>query len=219
MRHGFVPRGVATAAALLLGLAGLGSAPGCSSMPEGQSLAQDTSTSLRDLRDELVRLEASTVAVAASLDNLAHGPGTARERYDRFQGEHDQLRRRAERMRARSRDMNERANEYLDNWEGEIREIDDDELREGAEARRARVKRTLSDVRQKLAAARDAFDPYDRKLEAIRRYLENDLTAEGLAEARPKLDEAAGEARRIQRPLDGAIARLEDLSRALSAPQ
>jgi septation ring formation regulator EzrA len=217
-RLSMIRRGAA--AALLLGWCGwLAGTTGCASMPEGQELARDTSTNLRDLRDDLVKLKESTIATASSLDNMAHGSGDARERYARFESAHDQLRKRAERMRAQSRDMNERANEYMDNWEKEIRDIDDEELREGAEARKMRVQHTLGDVRKRLAEAREAFDPYDRKLESIRRYLENDLTAEGIEEAKPKMDEAASQVRRVEAPLEGAIARLEDLSRALQAPE
>jgi hypothetical protein len=109
----------------------------------------------------------------------------------RMQQHSETMRREAEAMRG-SRDV------YFETWERKLVEIDNPKIRQSAEARRRRLRDAHESITTASLEARDAYAPFMKDLQDIRKYLAADLTKSGAADI-------ADASKRVR--ADGAVVR------------
>jgi hypothetical protein len=118
------------------------------------SLAEVTDPNQQDLRGAFDRY----------CDNLA-----------RMREQSDVVHREADEMRA-SRDQ------YFAKWEQRVTEIDNPTIRASAEARRKRLRDAHEQIVTASSEAKDAYVPFMKDLEDIRKYLANDLSKSAIGD-------------------------------------
>jgi hypothetical protein len=106
-----------------------------------------------------------------------------------------------------------RTGAYFANWEKEIRQLEDDDLRDRGETRRAQATKSYDEVKARLASLRTSFQPYQSDLQDLRRSLTTDLTPAGLKVATPSIDKALDHQASVLKDLDGVIESIDRITR------
>ena len=138
---------------------------------------------LESYRNGLVAGQEQIDKTLVSLSELTDPTQTdLRGAYDRYCDnlarlvEHsDTMKREADAMRA-SRD------EYFGKWEEKVTEIDNPTIRKSAEARRKRLRDSHERIITTSGEARDAYQPFMKDLQDIKKFLANDLSKGGIAD-------------------------------------
>ena len=191
---------------------------GCSSKDSGGRTDESKQAvgSIHATRQELVKAKQEIQQANAALDKLTAG-GNLQQSFTQFTKEVAEVNAGGKRARARAQDMRERGRQYVTNWEKEMDQISNPELKAGAQQRRASVKQNYDSITAAAQTARDAYDPYLRDLQDIQRALANDLTPAGVDAAKPAIDKAKANGETLQQRLDALIARLDEVGGSMSS--
>lgn len=181
----------------LMMLAGLGIGSGCNTTPTaapkvatpGMGAAQ---TSLV-LSEAAARVDDSNARLGALL-----GGTSLPESFQYFSRSIDQLQATAERVRENAVDMRARADEHAAVWEKELTQMSSPSAREISQQRRAAFTQRFDEVRGSLLKTKDQYTDYLSQLKDIRVMLRNDLTRDGVAEARPMIESALKSGRELR---------------------
>jgi hypothetical protein len=149
---------------------------------QGASSALGGATSSGAFRQDLVAAQQQIDRTLASLRALSN-PSTTdlRAAYDDYStqlarmGDHaDKLRREADAMRA-SR------NAYFAQWEEKVSEIENPTIRATAEAKRNKLRESHERIATEAGQARDAYEPFMRDLQDVRKFLGGDLSKQSVS--------------------------------------
>lgn len=208
-------------APLLLALA---AASACAS--SGYERASATADKTSAYRENLVRLGQqvglTTDALRALSENPGDSPRSNRETFETFARELANLEARAERSRETYGRMDGRAESFFGGWSEDAAQITDADLKKSAETRRTTLQASYEELAQGQEAADQALARFVRVLTDLSLYLENDLTAAGIAQARSTIQKALADGAALQVQLGdqvratdeagGALAPLKDLA-------
>ena len=156
---------------------------GTSSTPSAARSSSPAAAGLENFRAGLVSGQEQIDKTLASLAELTDPNQTdLRGAYDRYcdnlarMNEHAQtMKREADAMRA-SRD------DYFGKWEEKVTEIDNPTIRQSAEARRKRLRDAHERIITTSGEARDAYQPFMKDLQDIKKFLASDLSKGGIAD-------------------------------------
>ena len=191
---------------------------GCSSNGGGGTRTAESKKAVESLgstRQELAKAKGEVQKTNASLDKLAAG-GDLSQTYKQYTQQVAQIKAAGDRSRVRAQDMSERGRLYVANWEKEMDQISNPELKAGAAERRAKVKANYDQIQTAAATTRDAYQPYLRNLQDIQRALANDLTPAGVESAKLAIDKAKTEGQTLVERLDMLIAELDEVGASMS---
>lgn len=189
---------------------------GCSSGGGRTDESKKAVDSLSGTRQQLVKAKQEVQQANASLDKLAAG-GNLEQSYSQFTKEVADVKAEGDRTRAKAKDMRERGRQYVANWEKEMSEVSNAELKAGAEQRRAKVKQRYDQIESSARAAGDAYRPYLQNLQDIQQALAHDLTPAGVNSAKPAIAKARAEGVTLQQRLDDVIAQLDQVGGSMSS--
>ena len=190
---------------------------GCSSNGKPAKESAQAVDTLGDTRRALVEAKEQVNQTTAAMNALSSGGGAdLKSNYAKFGRAVAETQEDAERARRRGADMRERADAYVARWQKEMSDVQNPELRAGAEARREKVKQNFERVQSAAHAARDAYQPYMNSLQDIQKVLAVDLTPQGVQTARPAIDQANAAARTLNERLDALIRELDDVSAGMT---
>jgi len=173
---------------------------GCKS--GSQSAVQRTvraTRSLDQVRTELSTVIAQTNTVIDALSGMQEATGALKDPFSGYTRAVSRLSSDIDRARARFRDLDTRANEYIDAWQAEAAEIQSEEIRSVSEQRIASARADFEKVETAGRAAGDLIDPLMTMLLDIQTALSNDLTAGGVNALSNQFTEAALQARQFNR--------------------
>ena len=185
------------------------------SAPRAGTLAP---SGLDQFRADLVRGEQQVDGTLAALGELTD-PNQAdlRGAYDRYTDQLTRMKAQADSMKNEADAMRASRDAYFAKWEDRAMEIENPTIRASAEARRKR----LRDAHERIATAsgdvRDAYEPFIKNLEDIRKYLSTDLSKASVAD----LEDAAKSTRAqggIVKEKIGVIIRMLDDVQSGAAP-
>jgi hypothetical protein len=166
-------------------------------------------------RQELTASSQQIDRVLASLNVLAD-PGTQdlRAAYNdysdqlaRMNGHADQLKREADAMRASQK-------EYFAAWEQKVAQIDNPTIRAAADARRARIRDSQERIAADTLDARDAYGPFMRDLQDVRKFLGSDLSKQNTSLLGDVQTKARGSGATVKSKLSAIIAELDSIDAA-----
>ncbi len=157
-------------------------------------------------------------ATLTSLNDLIHQPATdAKPQFVQFSAALDRLHGTAKQAAKSLDHIGRKRAAYFKVWDKEIAALENEEIRQRSQARRAEVNNQFDATRQQCDEAQNGLLPLIAYLQDLRKALSTDLTRNGLIAAQPSLVNANERARQVQTDLTEANAALDALSARTSS--
>src|SRR5262245_25965501 len=207
-RSGFGIVGGFQAAVLsvLIGLAG------CSSGNKSYEQGMKTGSNLQELARKIEAAEKQIDTTLSQADALVNAPGTnPRKQFDQYRKSLDTLESQAADIRDLANDMNKRADAYFAQWEKDVAEIKNEEIKNVTAQRRNERMAQFNGVRSHFAQVRDAFKPFLADLQDIEQALSVELTPGSMEALKPFVTRAREDAVPLEKALDDLRAKFQEL--------
>jgi hypothetical protein len=143
------------------------------------SSAMVPSPSLAQLKGELVQGNADIDKVLGTLHMLTDPqtpPSELRPTYDAYSDQLARMTQRSAQVRRDAEQMRDSRDAYFAKWEEKAATIDNPSVRASAEARKSRLRAAHERITTNALAARDAYEPFMRDLQDVRKYLASELS-------------------------------------------
>lgn len=202
-----------TSKRVLAALAIVGLLVGCSTTRQEKSA--QAASSMGDLHKLLSQGAAQATKLKVAAGELsAVKTDDLRKSYDRFAEESKDLRSIADDARGQSAAMNKSAKAYFGNWEKELAEISNSDLKKMSKDRQAVLEREYEQITSAMNGLRKAYTAFENDLTDIEKFLGNDLTRNGSDLAKPYLAKLGSEADTViaaTQKAEAAITHLETI--------
>jgi hypothetical protein len=178
---------------------------GCAT--SGVERRERVASSLQETRDYVARARTQVPATMTALNGLPGKSGDAlTAQYRVFVREFDQLQSLANNLGSQAAKVREQGNEQLKAWQEEAATLQDPKLRERADARRMEQAKRYDAFAAEVAQTERTLSAYLTDLRDIRRFLDADLTPQGVSAVQDKIVQAG----RDMNPVMQSLARLND---------
>lgn len=157
--------------------------PPQASVTKAPSAAVARPAGLALFRSSLVESQKEIDDTLASLNTLAT-PGNAdlRGSFDKYCNQLGLMNDHAQALKTEADAMRNSRDSYFGKWEEKVTEIDNPTIRASAEARRKRLRDAHEKIVTASSDAKDAYVPFMKDLEDIRKYLTSDLSSSSIAD-------------------------------------
>ncbi len=214
--------------AVVLGVAGLAMV-GCSGnkgdSPAGPDKAATVSgdkatkamMGIRQVQDEINVAKGNVKSLVDAMTALKNSSGGGMQpAFQNFQTALSTMQTHADKVAARSQDMQARAKEYREYWENEVKGMDNAELRAGAQERANKVNERFDAIRGKFEECRKLYQPFVKDCNDVNGYLSKELSASSLGVASGALDKGIADGKQLSKSIDDAIVELVSVSVKMS---
>lgn len=205
------------ASSLACGLAASGLIlSGCSENREGNVRANPTVKTIKQSREEIVEAKNEIGKSLATLNQLVH-QADLKKSFSEFSDELENIRDREANVRKQRLKMEENGNEYIKEWQAEIAQFSNNDLKKSSIDRQTEVKHKFSETTESYKKLDEVYEPFIKNLTEIQVELRNDLTPASAQNIRPVVDAATTEGEKVQAQADILISQLDDLNASLSS--
>jgi hypothetical protein len=207
-------KGVVVLAALAAGASMLCSGCGTTS---GYQQADKTGAGIADFRDELVNGKKAIDATMKALGDIATTATTdPRKPFEQYSKAVANLESTAEKVKKRGDAMKAQGAAYFKQWEAELAQVNNPEIRKLAETRKAKLQETFDNIRKYTEPLKTQFAPWMASLKDLQKYLGNDLTIAGVDAAKSLFTKATNEGLEVQKAMDALLAELNTVSATIT---
>ena len=105
---------------------------------------------------------------------------------------------------------------YFKQWESELGEVNNPEIRKLAEERRTKLQQTFESIRQYTEPLRAQFGPWMSDLTDLQKYLSNDLTIGGVEAAKSLFNKTQLGGLEVQKSMDALVAELNTVAATIT---
>lgn len=189
---------------------------GCATT-SGYKQADKTGAGIAEFREEILNGKKNIDATMKSLDAVAASATTdPRKAFEQFSKSVDNLESTAGKVRKRGQDMREQGQAYFKQWEQQMSQVNNPEIRTLAEQRKAKLQESFDSIRKYSEPLKAQFDPWMSDLKDLQKYLSNDLTVAGVDAAKGLFTKTQNEGLEVQKSMDGLVAELNTIAAALT---
>jgi hypothetical protein len=189
---------------------------GCSSTT-GYKRADKTGAGIAEFREEVAKASAAVNDTVKALDEVAVTADTnPRKAFERYTKSLSNLESAADKARKRAREMREQGQAYFANWEKQMEQVQNPEIRALAAKRRAELQTTFDNIKKYTEPLKAQFDPWLSDLRDLRAYLGNDLTVTGVDAAKKLFARTQSEGLEVQKSMDALVAELNTVAATLT---
>jgi hypothetical protein len=187
------------------------------SFAAGYKKADKTGASIAEFRDEIVKIRKEVESTMLALDKVVETANSdPRKAFKEFDKSVPRVEDAAQKAKKRSADMKAKGKAYFDQWEKELATLNDPDIRQLAQQRKAELQGTFDALRTVMEPARDQFNTWLSGLKDLQTYLPNDLTIGGVNAARDLIEKTKTSGRQVQQTLDVVIAELNTIAATLT---
>ena len=187
---------------LLLVLAGCGTT-------SGYKQADKTGEGIAEFREEIVNGKKAIDDTMKSLDQIAASATTdPRKAFEKFSKSVANLESTAGKVRDRGQDMKAQGKTYFTQWEKQMTEVKNEEIRSLAASRKAKLQATFDAIAKAAEPLKVQFSPWMSGLKDLEKFLSNDLTVAGVDAAKGLFAKTRAEGVEVQKSMDALIAEL-----------
>jgi hypothetical protein len=188
---------------------------GCAT--SGYQQADKTGAGIAEFRDEIVKGKAAVDATMKSLSDVAATANTdPRKAFEQYSKDVANLESTAARIRKSAQDMKDQGQAYFDQWEQQMAQVNNPEIRSLAEERKAKLKETFESIKQYTEPLKAQFDPWMSDLKDLQLYLSNDLTIAGVEAAKGLFVKTQNGGLEVQKSMDGLVAELNTIAATIT---
>lgn len=183
----------------------------------GYKQADKTGQGIAEFRGEIVNGKKAIDATMKSLGDIAASANTdPRKAFERYSKNVANLESTAATIRKRGQDMKEQGQAYFKQWEQQMAQVSNPEIRALAEQRKAKLQQTFEEVRKYTEPLKAQFDPWMSDLKDLQNYLSNDLTIGGVDAAKSLFTKTTSEGLEVQKSMDGLVSELNTIAATLT---
>jgi len=183
----------------------------------GYKQADKTGAGIAEFREEIVNGKAAIDNTVTALDQIAATATTnPREAFGQYSKAVDNLDSAANKAKKQAQDMREKGQAYFKQWEAEMAQVKNPEIRQLAEQQKAKLQETFESIRKYSEPLKAQFDPWLSDLKDLRTYLGNDLTISGVNAAKSLFAKTRAEGAEVQKSMDGLIAELNTIAATIT---
>jgi hypothetical protein len=194
--------------------------------PMGGGMASPASftpaSSMEILKGDLAASTKEIDGALASLNKLTNPQTSAADLPMAFNDYSDHLSRlnqASEKMKMEADSMRATRAEYFAKWEQKTGEIDNPNIRASAEARKNRLRAGYQRITDASVAAKDAYEPFMRDLQDVRKYLSADLTPQSVSMLGDVSKKANADGAVVKQRINAVIAELDAVERGSGGAQ
>lgn len=197
-------------------MAGVASFTSCKA-PANYKQADKTGEGIADFRAEITNLKRDVDNTLKSLDQIAVTANTdPRAAFEKFSKNVTSLSSSADKARKRGKEIREKGQAYFDQWEAQLAQLNNPEVKQLAEKRRTKLRAAFDNIRKIADPLNAKFDAWMSDLKDLQIYLANDLTIAGVDGAKTLFAKTKAEGLDVQKSMDELIAELNTIAAALT---
>jgi hypothetical protein len=179
--------------------------------------AERTGKGIAEFRDEILNIKKEADATMVALDKImATAASDPRKAFKEYDSAVPRLEGAAEKARKRSEDMKARGQAYFKEWEKQLAELKNEDVRKLADERKAKLQTTFGEIRTTMEPVKEQFNAWLVDLKDLRSYLTMNLNLEGIDAAKDLMAKAKTEGQDVQKTLDKVIAELNTIVATLT---
>jgi hypothetical protein len=183
----------------------------------GYKQADKTGAGIAEFREEIVKAQKAVENTVNALSQVAATANTdPRKSFEQYAKAVDDLESAAATVRKRAQEMKERGQAYFKEWQAQIAQVNNPEIRAMAEQRKTKLEQTFDNIRTCTEPLKAQFDPWMSNLKDLRTYLGNDLTVGGVDAAKSLFTKTQQGGLEVQKSMDGVIAELNTVAATLT---
>jgi len=175
----------------------------------GYKLADKVGASISEFRDDIVDVKKSVDATMVSLDKIVTDAATdPRKAFKEFDKNVPRIDSAAATAKKHAEAMKAKGQSYFQQWEKEMASVNNPEIRQLAEGRKAKLQTTFDNIKSHTEPAREQFNAWLTDLKDLQKYLSQDITISGIEAAKSQIAKAKADGLTVQQTLEKVIAEL-----------
>jgi len=183
----------------------------------GYQQADKTGAGIASFRGEIVKCKQAVDSTVTALDQIALSANTnPRPAYENYCKQVANLDASANKVRKSAQDMKDRGQAYFAQWEQQLSQVKDENIRQLAQDRKAKLQESFDKIREYTEPLKQEFDPWMSSLKDLQTYLANDLTVNGIAAAKKPFAAAKSNGTKVQKSMDDLVDELNTLAATLT---
>ena len=183
----------------------------------GYKQADKTGAGIAEYRAEVVRVKLAVDDALSSLDQIQLTASTnPRKAYERFTTSVKNLDKVAAKAQARGAEMKAQGQAYFAQWEQQLSQVKNQEIRKLAEERRAKLLEAFDGIKAIAEPLKSQFDPWLSDLKDLQNYLGNDLTIAGVDAAKKLFVKARSDGAEVEKSIDALMTELNSIAATLT---
>ena len=199
----------------LTGLAVAAMLSGCAT--SGYKQADKTGAGIASFRDEVVNLKHAVDGAMENLNDTAETAATdPRKAFQAFAKSVDKVESARAKVGKRAADMKAAGDAYFKQWEAQLANINNPEIRDLAQERKAKLNVIFGKLRPLVEQSKADFDPFLADLKDLRTFLNQDLTIAGVDAAKGIIQKTRDHGVVLQKSLDGLIDEMNSIAAQLT---
>lgn len=214
--HNMKPNPLKLIALVTIALASPALFTGCGSTA-GYKQADKTGAGIADFREELTKAKLAVDDTVKSLGQVAVTANTdPRPAFQQFSKSLANLESTAATAKKRAQEMKEQGQAYFANWEKQLAQVKNPEIKNLAAQQKAKLQATFDSIKQVATPLKAQFDPWLSDLQDLKKYLSNDLTISGVDAAKSLFAKTQTEGFEVQKSMDALVAELNTVAATLT---
>lgn len=199
-----------------LALAAALSLTGCGTTA-GYKQADKTGAGIAEFREEIVNGNAAIDATMKALDQIAATANSnPRKAFEQFSKAVKELDSAAGKVRKSSESMKAQGAAYFKNWETQLAQVNNPDIRALAEQRKAKLQEAFEGIRKHSEPLKEQFTPWMSDLKDLEKYLSQDLTIAGVDAAKGLFAKTSQGGLEVQKTMDALIAELNTIAATIT---
>src|SRR5882672_1880860 len=179
----------------------------------GYKQADKTGEGIAEFRAEISNGKKAIDNTMKGLDAVALSATTdPRKAFEQYSKAVSELASVAEKAKKRATDMQVAGKAYFDQWEKQMAEVQNPEIRKLAQDRKAKLQEAFASIKKYAEPLKAQFGPWMSDLKDLQTFLSNDLTVAGVDSAKELFAKTKSEGQEVQKSMDGLIAELNTVS-------
>ncbi len=196
-------------------VAGFALLTGCAT--SGYKHADKTGEGIAEFRDEVVNVKKAVDGAMSNLSQTAADAATdPRKAFEKFSKSVDQVENARAKAGKRAADVKAAGASYFKQWEKQLADIQNPEIRKVAAERKGKLNEQFGKVVPLLEQAKADFDPFLSDLKDLRTFLSNDLTVTGLDAAKGIVKKTRATGTKLQGSIDDLITEMNSIAATLT---
>jgi uncharacterized coiled-coil DUF342 family protein len=184
---------------------------------KGYRQADKTGAGIAEFREEITKGKTAIDATMKSLSDVAATANTnPRKAFEQYSKDVANLDSSADKIRKRAQSMKEQGEAYFKQWETELTQVNNPDIRKLAEERRAKLQETFQSIRKYTEPLKQQFEPWMSNLKDLEKYLANDLTIAGVDAAKPLFTKTTDGGLEVQKSMDALVAELNTIAATIT---
>lgn len=183
----------------------------------GYKQADKTGAGIAEFRAEIVSGKKAIDDTMKALDQIAVSANTdPRKAFEQYSKSLAKLESAAAKAKKRGQDMKEQGQAYFKQWEQQMAQVQNPEIRRLATEQKVKLQGTFDNIRKYTEPLKAQFDPWLADLKDLHTYLSNDLSISGVDAAKGLFTKTRAEGIEVQKSMDALVGELNSVAATIT---